>query len=106
MPFLYEGEHPMSVIVILTLVVKQNLLDEFISFLNRTLPDTRGYQGCIKIHMYRHQDNKQQITFIEEWESKQHYQNYFNWRSETGALAKIMSLCEGELSITYLDKLN
>ena len=96
----------MSVNVILSLNVKPGCLDDFVTLINGMLPTTRKYDGCVEVNMYQNQENKNQISLLEEWESKQHYESYFAWRTETGDVEKIMALAEGPPSITYLDKVS
>ena len=95
----------MSVNVILSLNVKPGCLDDFVTLINGMLPTTRKYDGCIEVNMYQNQENENHISFLEVWESKEQYQNYFGWRTETGDVEKIVALAEGEPSITYLDRL-
>ena len=95
----------MSVIVILTANTLPDSTDKFVTILEEILPDTRAYKGCINLEVYRNMDNATQITLVEEWESRQDYEAYFAWRTETGTLDRLIPLFDGEPSITYLDKI-
>jgi quinol monooxygenase YgiN len=66
------------------------------------MPDTRQRDGYIGIETFANMD-ADGIVLIEKWQSRAHYQAYFNWRMERGDIARIASLCSGQPSIRYYE---
>lgn len=94
----------MSVNILLTIPVQPEKLDEFLQLIREIAPDTRAYEGCIGFDIYIDQDNPGTVLFFEEWESKQHYENYGKWRQETGLLETLAPLLAGLPSPSYVEK--
>ena len=68
------------------------------------LPDTRAYDGCHGVDVYRNDDDADVIVLVEQWESRAHYERYLAWRMETGLLAKLAEALDGDPSIRYFSK--
>ena len=43
------------------------------------------------------------MVLVEKWDSREHYQKYHAWRTETGVIDKIRSMVEGEASIRFFE---
>ncbi|HCL26561.1 MAG: antibiotic biosynthesis monooxygenase [SAR202 cluster bacterium] len=95
----------MPVTVTLTFSVKPEMAPEFISLLESLLPDTRAYDGCLRVDVYQDQDSPGRILLVEDWESKQHQQRYQSWRDESGIAEVVGPFLAGEPSFSYFDKL-
>jgi len=78
----------MSVTVILEAEVKQGQKDNFLTFLSKLLPETHKFKGFIDITIYS-EENTDLILFISKWESFAIYQQYLQWRCETGDMASL-----------------
>ena len=94
----------MPVTVTLAFSVIPKRADAFKALLRELLPDTRAYEGCLKVDVYEDQDNPGCIYLVEDWESKAHQQRYQAWRDESG-IAKVVGpflVCEPRFN--YLDK--
>ena len=74
-------------------------------FLRKILPDTRGYDGCVSISVVQNQDEPTEFAVLEQWNTRQHYEDYLSWRTETGVLDELMGMVEGEPSIRFFDYL-
>ena len=61
-------------------------------------------EGCIDVGFYFNSDDENDLVVFESWESRAHYEKYFAWRTETGALGAIASYLDDEPSIRYLTK--
>lgn len=59
--------------------------------LKAALPDTRAFDGCVKLDVLRSTENPNVWTLVEEWKSKAHHAKYAQWRTETGFMDKMMS---------------
>lgn len=95
----------MAVNVILEVKAKPEKVDELKQVLKTILPDTREYQGCMGVKVLLNQDEPLNIVLLENWESRQDYESYLAWRSETGALQKLAELLSQEPNIRYFDNL-
>ena len=67
------------------------------------LADTRKYDGCQGVETFNNQDDPNQLVLVEKWESRQHYEAYLAWRTESGALDAVVSMTSGAPSIRYFD---
>ena len=86
----------MPVTVTVVFPTKPEESDRFHDTLVSVLPDTRAFDGCIKVTPHRGLDDPTQILLIEEWESREHYLAYLQWRVETGLLEAIGPMLAGE----------
>jgi len=77
--------------------VKNN--EEFDALMRKILADTRAYDGCQGITVQRNLDEPSQVMLIEHWDSRGHYDQYLEWREETGVLGQIGELLDGPPSI-------
>lgn len=96
----------MSVVVLLEMQVKPEAVAEVKASLKAILPDTRSYAGCQGIDIYSNLDNGGNLVFYERWESRDHYQKYLNWRTETGVLSQLVSKLAGPPNIRYFDRVD
>ena len=94
------------VTVTLTFTVKPERATEFISLLKSLLPDTRDYDGCLRVDVYQDQGNVGSILLVEDWTSKQHQEKYQEWRDETGIAEVVGPFLAGDPSFRYLDHLD
>jgi len=94
----------MSCTVLLELNVKPELVEATIAKMGELLPETRKYEGCIDVYAYQDQDNPTTIVAIEQWQTRQAYEKYFAWRTETGVMAKLGESLEAEPSLRFFDK--
>jgi quinol monooxygenase YgiN len=86
----------MSVTVTALFPTKVEASDNFYTTLVSVLPETRTYDGCISVTPHRDLDDSAKILLIEEWESREHYLAYLQWRVETGLLEAIGPMLAGE----------
>lgn len=93
----------MAVTIFLEIRAKKDTGGELLALTKALLPDTRSYDGCLGIDVYRNQDDRDVIVLVENFESKAHYEKYVAWRQETGALQQLTDALEGEPSIRYFD---
>lgn len=96
----------MSITVTLTFSIKPERADEFKSLLQSLLPDTRAYDGCLRVDVYQDQDSPGSIILVEDWSTKQHQQKYQTWRDESGIADVVGPFLAGEPSFSYLDRLD
>ncbi len=96
----------MSVIVLLEIHVKPEAVNEVKAMLKKILPDTRAYAGCQGIDIYGNMDDPSTLVFYERWASRDHYQKYLAWRTETGAVDQLSAKLTAPPSIRYFDRVD
>ncbi len=94
----------MTCTVLLELNVKPEFVDTAIAGLDGLLPSTRTFEGCVEVYAHQNQDDPCNIVAIEVWESREAYEKYFAWRTETGVIGQLAEWITGEPSIRYFDK--
>ncbi|HBR96863.1 MAG TPA: hypothetical protein DD979_05750 [Gammaproteobacteria bacterium] len=95
----------MSVTVILEAAIKPGKKDALVALLDSLLPETRAYQGLT--HITIHTDAKgENILFYEEWESAANYEDYLQWRTETGVMDKLGAHFSAPPAIRYFNPEN
>jgi quinol monooxygenase YgiN len=82
--------------------VKAGTADDFITMMRAGLPETRAHDGCQKIEMYLNEDG-QTVIFVETWDSKEKYEGYIAWRTETGAMDALNGMFEDGPNIRFFD---
>lgn len=91
----------MSINVILECQSKPESIDDLKATFRNILPDTRDYAGCIKVKVIVNLDDPFNIVLFETWETRDHYEAYFTWRSESGALSGLGEMLSQSLSIRF-----
>ena len=93
----------MSIKLILDLQVKPEESEGLIKTFKDILVDTRNYEGCIEVELFQNQDNPDNLTLIQEWETRQNYETYFAWREEIGAIESLTATLTTPPNIRYFD---
>ncbi|NIP38804.1 MAG: hypothetical protein GWO07_08680 [Candidatus Dadabacteria bacterium] len=94
----------MGIMVLVQADIKPEFTSEMKSFLDKILPDTRAYDGCNFIDVYFDVDNENNMVLVEQWDSREHYKKYHEWRTETGVIDKIRNMVDGSASIRFFEK--
>ena len=94
----------MSIVVLLDFRVKPDVVEESLQLFKKILPETRAYQGCEGVDVYNNADDPTNIIFYERWQSKQHYQKYFEWRTQSGFMEKFGEKLAGAPTIRYFNR--
>jgi len=93
----------MAATIILEVKAKPGGGDELVALFKNILPDTRSYDGCISVDVYRNQDEPEVITLVEQWEARPKYETYLGWRQESGALDALGAMLAAPPSIRFFD---
>ncbi len=94
----------MSITVIVEFQAKPDAEQQLKDLVREALPDTRAYEGCKGVDEHHNADDGCNIVLVEEWESREHYEKYLAWRTESGLLDTVSEMLAGEPSIRYYDK--
>ena len=89
-------------LVLFEVVAKPECVDQLKEMAKEAFPDTRAYEGCQGIGAFLNEDGRT-FVFVEHWDSKEHYEKYLAWRTETGVIAQLVSLLEAVPSIRYFE---
>lgn len=82
----------MSVLIIIDLQAKPGKGDELAAMFKAIVPDTRAFDGCEQVGVFRDQDDPDKMSIVETFTSRAHYDKYFNWRLERGDLGPLVEL--------------
>jgi quinol monooxygenase YgiN len=88
----------MTTMVCINAVLKDGCLEDAVKFLQERFPETRSYDGCQGITAYLGEDGLSMV-FIEHWNNKAAFEQYLNWRQDSGSFAYFSDLVEGEMDI-------
>ncbi len=95
----------MSVLVQVEVEVKPERLEALKAMLKQGFPHTREFAGCQAITAYLNEDGKTMVV-VEHWDSKAHYQRYYDWREQSGALEQLASCFQTPANIRYFDAID
>ena len=96
----------MSIIVLVELQVKPEAVDALKSNLKAVLPETRAYDGCQGIDTYGNLEDGDNLVFYERWDSREHYERYLEWRTETGFIAQLVGMLTAPPGIRYFERVD
>ncbi len=91
----------MTCLVHIEFRAREASVPQLLTWLREILPDTRGREGCVSVAVARNQDDPLAFAFIEQWDSRAHYERYFAWREEEGVLAELAGLIDGEATFRF-----
>lgn len=96
----------MATLVILEIKVKPEAIPTLKEMLPGLLPDTRKYDGCQSVTFFQQKDDSNTFVAVEQWDSKEKYEKYLAWRTETGVMAKLGELLSAPPSFRFFDPLD
>jgi quinol monooxygenase YgiN len=91
----------MSVKVVLEFHLKPDAVGEVKASFREVLPDTRAFKGCENISVMQSQEDPNLLVILEQWDTRESYEAYYKWRSDTGTIAMINGLCTAPLEPKY-----
>jgi quinol monooxygenase YgiN len=89
--------------VLLEFRVKEGSIENLRKWMREILPDTRGYDGCISIALTQNQDSPNDITVVEQWETRGHYEKYLQWRTDSGVMTDLVDMMDGDPAWRFFD---
>jgi quinol monooxygenase YgiN len=81
-----------GVTVIVTWTIKPEFADAFVESLRGMFPETRLRKGFRNIRLLRSDTDPNQFVLIEEWDEAKNFQDYAQFRVETGDTAKLLAM--------------
>ena len=73
-------------------------------FFDRILSGTKSFEGNKSAKYFVSIDDPSQILLLEEWESKEDFDAYLDWRIKRGDFAELKSLLEAEPVLTFYQR--
>ena len=95
----------MALLAILETRALPDALDELTSVMQALVHDTRRFDGCLELTLYRGDDDPTLIVFIERWVSRAHHERYLSWRRERGDAETFTKLCVGSPMVRYFNEI-
>ena len=92
----------MSVLVNLQLKVKQGQVPNLLETFKGLLPGTRAYKGCHWVKLATNVEDENVLEAVSQWDSKEHYDTYIKWRTETGTIAALLEFLDEEPVFRFL----
>ena len=80
-----------KLVMLTTLTIKPEKLDEFLDYTVENLKVSRAYAGNIEFDILIDEANPNSVLFYEVWESKEAQQAYMAWRIQAGDLTTLLS---------------
>ncbi|MCX4095568.1 putative quinol monooxygenase [Nocardia sp. alder85J] len=93
----------MAVQVAIDMTVKAGRYEELHRWILEHLAGTRGFEGNISVEVTRNQDEPNRILFVEKWVARENFENYLAWREETGVIAELAEMLDGDVGFRYHD---
>lgn len=93
----------MGIKVIVELLVKQEKIEQVCPLFAVLLKDTRSREGNEGVLIYTDQDKPTTFILIQQWVSRDHYEQYIKWRSARGDYAKLGELLAEPPRRRYFD---
>ena len=93
----------MTCTVIFELQIKSDQIDLAKKTFKEILPDTRAYDGYEDIYVVENQDKPGNLVLVEKWETREKYEKYLGWRTETGLVEQLGALCAAPPSVRFFD---
>lgn len=90
----------MSIVVTVEFPLHPDKAFDFSNLMKNALTETLSYPGCLGIETYLSEDSSCMLA-IENWESKNHQENYFKWRIDTGLIEAIGPFLSSAPTIKY-----
>lgn len=93
----------MVAFVVLEVQTRADQAEAMRSMLRTNLPQALAFEGCISVDLVENMDRPGNLLFFEKWQSKEHYQKYYDWRVATGVLESFSAMLDGEPSFRFFE---
>jgi quinol monooxygenase YgiN len=93
----------MSIAVLVEWQVKADETATAKALLQKTFASILNSAGCQRHEVYENQDSPGNIVLLSEWESRDRYAQYMEWRKETGILGEFAKTFASLPNIRYFE---
>ncbi len=95
----------MAVTTLIELRTEACATDALVADLRSMLPDTRRYDGCHGVDVYRDRQSCR-IFLVSRWQSREHHQRYLQWRQDSGVARRLSPMLAAPPVVRYLEPVN
>ncbi|MFG2442761.1 putative quinol monooxygenase [Nocardia fluminea] len=93
----------MAIQVTIDMAAKADRFDDLREWFVKNLPGTRSFAGNISVEVARNQDEPARILFVEKWDTRANFEAYLAWRDESGVIAELLEMLDGDITFCYHD---
>ena len=93
----------MAVCAILEMKANPGTGNDLVAAFKSTLPETRAFDGCVRIDMLQDSEDADRLVLVEVWETRAHHEKYLAWRREKGDIERRAGSFAERPSINYFD---
>ncbi|MFD5177864.1 putative quinol monooxygenase [Nocardia sp. NPDC058379] len=93
----------MAIQVTIDMTAKAGRLDDLREWFIKNLPGTRSFAGNISVEVARDQDEPDRVLFVEKWDARADFEAYLAWREESGVIAELVEMLDGDITFRYHD---
>lgn len=93
----------MAVKIIIDIQAQPGKGDELAQLFHEVVPDTRAYAGCVECAVWRNQEDRDQLSIVETFETREAYDAYFAWRQSDGTLERLGGVIAGPPAMRFFD---
>ncbi|MEV6217323.1 antibiotic biosynthesis monooxygenase [Nocardia sp. NPDC051833] len=93
----------MAIQVTIDMSAKPGRYDDLRKWFVEHLAGTRSFAGNITVEVARNQDEPDRILFVEKWDTRANFEAYLAWREESGVIAELVEMLEGDITFRYHD---
>jgi quinol monooxygenase YgiN len=79
----------MTIAVILELELQPRFAASFEEIIQKALPDTRQFAGCIYVNACKHESRPNTYILLEHWREQADHDRYVKWRTDTGFMEQM-----------------
>lgn len=91
------------IVILAKCVVKSEGIEQFISYANNLINESRKEEGCISYELCQELDNKNKFVFVEKWKSKEAIDSHNNSKHFKAIVPKLGELQEGEAEVSLYE---
>lgn len=96
----------MGITVLVEWHVKPDEIVTAKTLLQETFASTLNYEGCKRYEIYENQDSPGDIILLTEWNSRDEYAQYMEWRKEAGILNQFGKTFASPPRIRYFESIS
>jgi quinol monooxygenase YgiN len=100
------GENILSITVLVEWQVKSQELSTTKALLQETFVSTLNFEGCQRYEVYENQDSPGDIVLLTQWNTRNQYTQYMEWRKETGILGQFGKTFANPPKIRYFESIS
>jgi len=59
------------------------------------------FDGCLSVVVVQNQDDLGSIILLEKFATREHYERYLQWRTDSGTVAQLVAVIDGPISVRF-----